>query len=148
MNSFIDNHQTFLTELAVRTGQVRDDIQSNFALTAQVDVTLDVFPVGAGKIKISTIIPTTLPWTGVYFNGNPVQFTAIPNIGYEGLDTQEILFPNLTVPMGDLLSAKKLAKRLVDDEEFYQEQSRAASTNYKNIYTEEDFKIKFYDKFN
>ena len=83
MNSFIDNHQTFLTELAVRTGQVRDDIQSNFALTAQVDVTLDVFPVGAGKIKISTIIPTSLPWTGVYFNGNPVQFTAIPNIGYE-----------------------------------------------------------------
>jgi hypothetical protein len=75
-------------------------------------------------------------------------YLGIPNIGYEGLDTQEILFPNLTVPMGDLLSAKKLAKRLVEDEEFYQGQSRAASTNYKNIYTEEDFKIKFYDKFN
>ncbi len=83
MSSFINNHQTFLSELSVRTEQVRNHIQSNFSLTSQVDVTLDVYPAGAGKIKISTIIPTTLPWTGVYFNGNPVEITAIPNIGYE-----------------------------------------------------------------
>jgi hypothetical protein len=30
-------------------------------------------PPGAGKIKISTIIPDSLPWTGVYFDGNPVR---------------------------------------------------------------------------
>ena len=34
------------------------------------------------------------------------------------------------------------------EDEFYEEQSRAALTNYKNVYTEEDFKIRFYDKFN
>ncbi len=83
MSDFINNHQTFLSELSVRTEQVRNHIQNNFSLTSQVDVTLDVYPAGAGKIKISTIIPTTLPWTGVYFNGNPVKITAIPNIGYE-----------------------------------------------------------------
>nr|MBK9652479.1 CotH kinase family protein [Bacteroidota bacterium] len=82
MNAFISYHQTFLSELAVRTSQVRDDIQNNFALNDQVDVTLDVFPPGSGKIKISTIIPDTLPWTGVYFDGNPVRITAIANPGY------------------------------------------------------------------
>ncbi len=82
MNDFLDNHQTFLSELSVRTGQVRDDIQNNFALNGQVNVTLDVFPAGAGEIKISTITPGPLPWTGVYFDGNPVRFTALPNPGY------------------------------------------------------------------
>ncbi|MBK8587423.1 MAG: hypothetical protein IPN88_19295 [Bacteroidetes bacterium] len=33
-------------------------------------------------IQISTITPTTYPWNGVYFNGNPVTITAIPNPGY------------------------------------------------------------------
>jgi CotH kinase protein/Secretion system C-terminal sorting domain/Chitobiase/beta-hexosaminidase C-terminal domain/Divergent InlB B-repeat domain len=82
MNDFVTYHQTFLSELAVRTTVVRDDIESNFSLNGQVDVTLDVFPAGAGQIKISTIIPDSLPWTGVYFDGNPVRLTAIPNPGY------------------------------------------------------------------
>jgi hypothetical protein len=83
MNDFVNNHQTFLSELAVRTSEVRDDIQTNFNLNGQVNVTLDVFPPGAGQIKISTIIPDSLPWTGVYFDGNPVRITAIPNPGYD-----------------------------------------------------------------
>ncbi|HPI04996.1 MAG TPA: lamin tail domain-containing protein [Saprospiraceae bacterium] len=83
MNDFYNNHLIFQSELAVRTGLVRDQIQQNFALDSQVEVTLDVFPPGAGKIKISTIIPENLPWTGVYFQGNPVRITAIPNPGFE-----------------------------------------------------------------
>jgi CotH kinase protein/Lamin Tail Domain/Secretion system C-terminal sorting domain/Chitobiase/beta-hexosaminidase C-terminal domain/Divergent InlB B-repeat domain len=83
MNFFVNNNQVFLSELSIRTGLVRSHIQEKFALNAQVDVTLDVFPEGAGKIKISTIIPPALPWTGVYFDGNPVEITAIPNPGYE-----------------------------------------------------------------
>ncbi len=82
MANFVNNHQTFLSELSIRTDQVRDDIEANFALNGQVNVTLDVFPPGAGQIKISTIIPDSLPWTGVYFDGNPVRMTAIPNPGY------------------------------------------------------------------
>ena len=105
MSSFINNHQTFLSELSVRTEQVRNHIQSNFSLTSQVDVTLDVYPAGAGKIKISTIIPNTLPWTGVYFNGNPVEITAIPNIGYEFAywDTNAI-FNNIDTNIAVLLN--------------------------------------------
>ena len=105
MSSFINNHQTFLSELSVRTEQVRNHIQSNFSLTSQVDVTLDVYPAGAGKIKISTIIPATLPWTGVYFNGNPVEITAIPNIGYEFAywDTNAI-FNNIDTNIAVLLN--------------------------------------------
>jgi len=82
MTSFIGNHQTLLSEYAARTDEVRNDIVNNFSLNGLVDVTLDVMPVGAGKINISTIVPDSLPWTGVYFNGNPVRITALPNPGY------------------------------------------------------------------
>jgi hypothetical protein len=83
MNAFINNHQVFLSQLNVRSSQVRNHIQNDFSMASQVDVTLNVIPSGAGKIKISTIIPDSLPWTGVYFNGNPVKITALPNPGYE-----------------------------------------------------------------
>ena len=83
MNFFINNHQVLLSQLNVRSSQVRNHLQNDFSMVAQVDVTLDVYPVGAGKIKISTIVPDSLPWTGVYFNGNPVKLTALPNPGYE-----------------------------------------------------------------
>ncbi len=76
----IDTMMQFATN---RIGFARNHIQSQFSLTKQVDVTLDVTPAGAGKIKISTITPETLPWSGVYFDGVPVTITAIPNPGYE-----------------------------------------------------------------
>ncbi len=106
MSDFVNNHQTFLSELSVRTGVVRDHIQSNFLLNAQVNVTLDVFPAGAGTIQISTIVPGPLPWTGVYFDGNPVEMTALPNPGYtfaywdtnavlSAIDTNIAIEPNI-----------------------------------------------------
>lgn len=65
-----------------RPAIVRNHIESNFSLTKQVDITLNVQPEGAGVIKINTIVPDQLPWTGVYFDGNPVTITAIANPGY------------------------------------------------------------------
>lgn len=61
----------------------RNYIQAQFNLVKQVDVTLDTYPAGAGEIKISTIIPDSFPWTGVYFDGVPVTMTAIPKPGYK-----------------------------------------------------------------
>lgn len=66
-------------------------------------------------------------------------YLGIPCIGYKGLDTQEICHPNLTVEVGDLVTARALATRLRDDETFYKEQAWLASTLYNSEYKEEHF---------
>jgi hypothetical protein len=71
------------SELSRRGQVVRDFIQSDLGMASQVNVTLKSFPAAGGKIKISTITPGTLPWSGIYFNGNPLGLTAIANDGYE-----------------------------------------------------------------
>jgi hypothetical protein len=45
-------------------------------------------------------------------------FHGIPCIGYRGLDTQQIIHPNTTIEVGDLESAKEIALKLKNDEEF------------------------------
>ena len=60
----------------------RQQIQDYFGMNGQAEITLQVQPAGAGVIKISTIIPDTYPWSGIYFDGNPVTITAIPNPGF------------------------------------------------------------------
>jgi len=85
MMSFTDNHFIFQSQLFERTVQVRNHIQSNFSLPNQVDLTLNVYPEGSGQIKISTIIPDSYPWQGVYFNGVPVKIEAIAAEGFNFL---------------------------------------------------------------
>ncbi len=75
----IDSMLIFMQQ---RPDFVRGHIEANFNLVKQVDITLKVQPEGSGVIKINTIIPENLPWTGVYFDGVPVTITAIPNPGY------------------------------------------------------------------
>lgn len=72
-------------------------------------------------------------------------YLGIPCIGYYGLDTQELCHPNLTVEIGDLVKAKQVARRLKEDESFYEEQSEIAKLNYQKIYTEESFKERLKD---
>ena len=55
-------------------------------------------------------------------------YYGIPCIGYEGLDTQELCFPHLTVKMGNLNKAKQLADRLKVDKDFYDDCSKTAKT--------------------
>ena len=68
-------------------------------------------------------------------------FHGIPCIGYKGLDTQQIIHPNTTVEVGDLSSAKDIALKLKNDEEFYQMCSEVALSNYESEYTEENWKL-------
>ncbi len=82
MSNFYNNHLVFLDQLSQRTTVVRNNIQTDAVLTQQVDLTLDVFPSGAGKIHISTIEPDTYPWEGIYFDGLPVKIEAIANPGF------------------------------------------------------------------
>lgn len=72
-------------------------------------------------------------------------YLGIPCIGYRGLDTQEILHPDLTVEVGDLQSAKELALRIRKDEKFYLYCSNVALESYRKNYTEDNFKKKFYE---
>ncbi len=71
--------RNFYTE---RPGNQRQHIVDDFQLDQEVNITLQANPPGSGTIKISTIVPQSLPWTGIYFQGNPVTVTAIPNPGY------------------------------------------------------------------
>lgn len=79
LNGSYSNMQTYNNQ---RRGYQRNNIQSDFSLAGQVNVTIQTSPAGAGYIKISTITPGPLPWTGVYFNGNPVTITAYANPGF------------------------------------------------------------------
>ncbi|MEI6766400.1 MAG: lamin tail domain-containing protein [Bacteroidota bacterium] len=97
MSEWYSNIDTVVEFVNNRPLYARNYIQDLFSLTGQVNVTLNTNPPGAGKIKISTVIPDSLPWTGVYFNGNPVTITAIPNPGYTFLNWQ----PNTSIPSGN-----------------------------------------------
>ena len=72
MVSFAENRETY----------VRQHYMNEFELTKLTDVTLNIDSVQHGTIKINTIIPDSLPWTGTYFDGNPIDLAAIPNEGY------------------------------------------------------------------
>ena len=64
-------------------------------------------------------------------------FHGIPCIGYEGLDTQEILHQHLSVKVGDLDKAQHLGKQLKNDDGFYQMCSHSSQEMFKKFYTEE-----------
>ena len=70
-------------------------------------------------------------------------YLGIPCIGYEGLDTQEILHPDLTVKLGDLTAARKIVERLRKDEEFYVHCSQQTKELYKQHYHENIFNTTF-----
>jgi hypothetical protein len=74
-------------------------------------------------------------------------YLGIPCIGYRGLDTQEQLHPDLTVDLGDLESARKIAKKLRTDEEFYLYCSNITKQLYKEKYHENKFYTTFKKQF-
>jgi hypothetical protein len=68
-------------------------------------------------------------------------YLGIPCIGYDGLDTQRILHPELTVADGDLVSARKLIEKLYNDQEFYKLCSEMTLMLYQEHYHESKFKL-------
>jgi len=65
-----------------RPRYARQYLMDFFELPNEVQLKLNVHPVGAGTIEINTITPDQLPWEGYYFNGVPVTLTVVPNPGY------------------------------------------------------------------
>lgn len=76
------NIDSMVSFINVRPNLQRGFIESQFGMNKQVTLTFYTNPPDAGRIQVSTVIPSSLPWTGVYFDGNPVTITAIPNPGY------------------------------------------------------------------
>ena len=60
-----------------------------------------------------------------------------PVIGYAGLDTQELLHPQTTVEIGDLVKAKQIMRRLTEDEDFHQECSEQTKELFDKYYSEQ-----------
>lgn len=82
INTWHSNIDTMLMFSDSRPFFARLYIMKDFDLAKMVEVTLNTIPENAGRIQISTIIPDSLPWSGIYFDGVPVTITAIPNPGY------------------------------------------------------------------
>jgi len=66
-------------------------------------------------------------------------YLGIPCIGYDDVNTQKYLFPNLSVERGDIVSARKIAQKLQTDSKFYSDVSQYAKKEYKRLYSEEVF---------
>lgn len=75
-------------------------------------------------------------------------FLSIPCIGYKDADTQRKIHPKLSIDIGDLETARKLAIELKNNESFYKECSIDARDNYRNLISENQFLIKMEDYFN
>ena len=66
-------------------------------------------------------------------------YLGIPCIGYDNLNTQKYLHPELSVPDGDVETARSLAQKLRDDQDFYLYCSNAARSMYEEQYAEDKY---------
>jgi CotH kinase protein/Lamin Tail Domain/Secretion system C-terminal sorting domain/Chitobiase/beta-hexosaminidase C-terminal domain len=98
MQTYTNNFNNLMYQFGLRSDIVRTQMLAEYSLAETVDVTINVSPAGAGYVKISTVTPETLPWTGVYFDGNPVRITAFANPGY----TFQNWIANGTIPVDSL----------------------------------------------
>jgi hypothetical protein len=72
-------------------------------------------------------------------------YLGIPCIGWKGLDTQEICFPKLSFDVGDMDSARSMARHLATDDEFYKHVAAVAKDAYDKHFKEDIFLMKFHD---
>jgi len=66
-------------------------------------------------------------------------YLGIPCIGYDNVNTQKILHPDLSVKDGDITSARKLASELANNEDLYNQYSKTTRENFQKYYSEEIF---------
>jgi len=64
-------------------------------------------------------------------------YLGIPCIGYNNVNTQIKCFPKLSVDVGDVESARILAKKLKNDKDFYNEISETAKVKYNTLFGED-----------
>jgi hypothetical protein len=69
-------------------------------------------------------------------------YFGIPVIGNKKVDTQKICHPDLSVDNDDVETARKLAKKLKEDQDFYHHCNKTAKENYNKYYTLNKWKEK------
>lgn len=100
------------------------------------------------KMKYAVHLMRT--WAAGTFSLN-MAFLGVPCIGWgsndekniHGVDTQRLLFPELTIPLGDMITARKIAKHLKENEQFYTHCSEYSKKMYNKLYSESIFIEKF-----
>jgi len=75
-------------------------------------------------------------------------YLGIPCIGNAAVDTQAYCQPDLAVEIQDVMVARDLAKKLIEDEDFYKHCSRQAKANYRKYYDLEVWKSQMKIKLN
>lgn len=71
-------------------------------------------------------------------------YLGIPCIGNIEVDTQRICQPELAVEVSDIVGARELARKLVEDKAFYQKCSEDAKHFYHSNYSLEEWKRKIF----
>jgi hypothetical protein len=66
-------------------------------------------------------------------------FLGIPCLGWDVLDTQRLCFPELSIPVGDMVEARRMAKHLKNNELFYNHVSEYARKVSLEHFGEETF---------
>ena len=66
-------------------------------------------------------------------------YLGIPCIGYDDVNTQINLFPDLSVKRGDIRHARRLANNLQNNLDFYNRVSIKSKQLYKEYYKEDKF---------
>jgi len=72
------------------------------------------------------------------FNLN-CSYLGIPCIGYDNVNTQKYLHPNLSVPDGDIEQARKLVIKLKQNPDFYDQVSKETKELFLKHYSEQIF---------
>ena len=67
--------------IRLRAGYMREDVLAWYDLPNTAQLRFDMFPRGAGTMQVNTIQPT-MPFDGVYFNGNDIDVQVTPLPGF------------------------------------------------------------------
>jgi hypothetical protein len=81
------------TFMNLRPDYARGHVLSEFGLSGEYVLDLDIQPEGAGYLKL-TSIEVSDPFTGTYFLGNPVKITAVAAPGYAFDSWSDPMLPN------------------------------------------------------
>ncbi len=85
-----DNVQTLIDFINTRCTVINGGIEDCYDVQGPYPVTVKVEPASQpNEVKVNTFIPTVFPWSGEYFSGTTLTFTAAPQPDWE-LDHWEV----------------------------------------------------------